>query len=195
MDEKIKSRILLFALISEGTLAGLALGWYYLSVSKTLTLFITTNDVIFGLIALTLLIVINGALYIFASSYQAGKNQLKIFSDTVVAPLCRSLNLPSAALISLAAGIAEELFFRGFLTDFLSQYLSLSLAIFIANLLFAYLHLIGAIKRFFAVFLIYLSFGLFFSILTLFASGNLFPAILSHALYDFLVIVYFLKRK
>jgi len=107
------------------------------------------------------------------------KNFLPFFANATISDLF---------LISALAGIGEEFFFRGFLLDFLTPYASREGALLISSLLFGLAHMATPAYALVATFA-----GLLFGIMTLHA-GNLMPAILSHALYDFIALVWLVKR-
>lgn len=111
----------------------------------------------------------------------------------VVEGLLRSLftgALPGAVLlVSLLAGVGEELLFRGVLQDGLMQLSPTWLAVAMASLLFGLAHAVSL-----AYFLIATLIGLYLGLLYLHAD-NLLAPMLTHALYDWLAIHYYLKRR
>lgn len=103
------------------------------------------------------------------------------FKNTVVKPLAEQLNFFSAFLVSLSAGFGEELFFRGLLqTEF---------GLLISSLAFCFLHFGFAIVRYRFIAGIYLLIGFYFGLICQ-TSHSLWPPIITHALYDFLALLY-----
>ncbi|MEE4304558.1 MAG: CPBP family intramembrane glutamic endopeptidase [Wenzhouxiangella sp.] len=100
-------------------------------------------------------------------------------------------NAPPGAvlLVSVLAGVGEELLFRGVVQDGLAASSSPTVGILVASLLFGAAH---------AVSLPYLAvatvMGLYLGVLYHW-SGNLLVPILVHALYDWIAIRYYLRRR
>lgn len=92
------------------------------------------------------------------------------------------------ALVSMLAGLGEEVLFRGVLQAALAQWLEPWGAWIVASGLFGLGHFVtptyGVVASLF---------GLYLGALVL-LSGNLVPAIIVHALYDFCAFVYLLRR-
>ncbi len=88
------------------------------------------------------------------------------------------------ALIAAAAGVGEELLFRGFLQQWLTVHWGDPVGIVVAAVLFGVLH---PLTLSYAV--VASLFGLILGVLVV-ATGNLWSAIAAHALYDFLAILY-----
>ena len=98
-----------------------------------------------------------------------------------------SCSVAELAAISVMAGIAEEMLFRGLAQAALGRWLGLWPGILLASLLFGTVHLItvtyGIIVTFVGIYL-----GWCYA-----ASGNLLVVIVAHALYDFLALVYLVR--
>lgn len=91
-------------------------------------------------------------------------------------------------LISLLAGLGEELLVRGVLQNWLDTQLPAYLAIIIAGVLFGLAH---AITRLYFVFAT--AIGLYLG-LVYYLTGNLLVVIITHALYDW-VVIHWYRRK
>jgi len=89
--------------------------------------------------------------------------------------------------LALAAGVGEELLFRGVIQAALGDWLGTLPGLVLASILFGLAHCISL-----AYFLIACLMGLFMGALYLW-SGNLLLPILVHALYDWLAFLYYLK--
>ncbi len=103
-------------------------------------------------------------------------------------PSLRNCELADLALISLAAGLGEELLFRGVLQTWLAQSLSSTwLAVSIAAVIFGAAH---PISPTYAVLVALI--GAYLGWLFV-ASGNLLTPIIAHAAYDFVALMTLLR--
>jgi uncharacterized protein len=123
------------------------------------------------------------------AAVSGGWRMLKSFLDEAIIPICRPLGPVSAAAVALSAGLAEELFFRGVLNTELSSLLSAPVGIAAASALFGAVHFLGRLKAYCYLVGLYFLFGVYFSLLTLWLQ-DLTPAIVCHALYNYLAILY-----
>lgn len=113
--------------------------------------------------------------------------EIRAFLDTAVVPIFRDWSLVQLAVISLLAGLGEEVLFRGVIQGWLVQALGTIPGLVLAGVLFGcahpltrgYLLLAGLV-------------GVYLGSLWLIA-GNLLVPITAHAVYDFLALVYFLR--
>lgn len=108
-----------------------------------------------------------------------------------IAPLFRETTVWQLALISVVAGIGEELLFRGLLQEGLARLIGppagVGIAILLAGLLFGAVHWLSTTYAVLAAGIgIYL--GWLFWI-----TGNLAAPIATHAVYDFVALVYLVK--
>lgn len=111
------------------------------------------------------------------------QSQIEFFAETGI-----RFSWLQITILAAAAGVCEELLFRGALQSVLGKYMPLIFAIFLANLVFGLLHWRTALYAAIAFAL-----GLYMSAL-LFWTGNLTAPIVTHALYDF-VAFYFTRRE
>jgi len=109
-----------------------------------------------------------------------------------VTPLFRDASVLHLLAISLAAGVGEELLFRGYaqagLATLLAPPWGAWVALGLASLLFGLCHWIS-----FAYAVVATGMGLLLGGLLL-ATGNLLAPIVAHALYDFLALLYLTRR-
>jgi membrane protease YdiL (CAAX protease family) len=110
--------------------------------------------------------------------------RLRELSRTLIRPLFAGCDLAELALISLMAGLSEELLFRGVLQTFLTDRLGLWAGLALASLIFGLLHAITPTYAVFATLL-----GAYLGALWE-LNGNLLVVIVAHGLYDFLALVY-----
>jgi membrane protease YdiL (CAAX protease family) len=113
--------------------------------------------------------------------------RIKAFAEEVIKPLFRACTLLDLAAISLLAGVGEEMLFRGVLQDVFSRWLDPSLALVLASVLFGLLHLITPTYALLAALM-----GAYLGWLYA-QTGNLFVAIMVHALYDFFALGYVVR--
>jgi membrane protease YdiL (CAAX protease family) len=114
--------------------------------------------------------------------------RIRHFLDEVVLPLLAGCGPGELALLSVLAGAGEELVFRGVLQPYLAGRLGLVPGLVLTSALFGLLH---PITKTYAV--LAAGLGLYLGVLA-WAGGNLLAAIVAHALYDFVVLVYLLRR-
>ncbi len=105
-----------------------------------------------------------------------------------VSPLFAGFSIAEFALVSLMAGLGEEMFFRGLIQQAIVEHASPWLGVAIASLVFGLLHALSLTYAALAA-----AIGAYFGILTL-ATGNLIAAIVAHAAYDFFALWYLCRR-
>lgn len=113
---------------------------------------------------------------------------IKRFSEEVIRPLFVRCTVLDLALISLLAGLGEELLFRGVLQPWFAHWMGAIPALLLASLLFGLVHPITTAYVVLAAVL-----GMYLGLLVV-LTGNLLPAIIAHAVYDFLVLLYLVRR-
>jgi len=89
--------------------------------------------------------------------------------------------------ISVIAGISEEAFFRGAIQGSLSDHVNVILAVGLAAVVFGIGHLLTWTYAIIAAFI-----GAYLGLLWIW-TGNLLTPVITHALYDFMALVYFLR--
>jgi hypothetical protein len=107
--------------------------------------------------------------------------------DQHLLPLFRGLSIFELFLVSLMAGIGEELLFRGFLQTAATHYLGLTWALVLTNLLFGLAHWITPAYGITA--------GLLGALLgwSMYYTDNLLTPIVTHTLYDFVALWFYLR--
>jgi membrane protease YdiL (CAAX protease family) len=91
------------------------------------------------------------------------------------------------ALISLVAGICEEALFRGAIQNILAGFVGKLAGLALASVLFGCAHFLSR-----TYFVITTVIGAYLGLLWIW-TGNLFTPVATHALYDFVALVYFLR--
>ena len=91
------------------------------------------------------------------------------------------------AVISICAGISEEAFFRGAIQGSLADRVGMSVALFLASVVFGAAHLITWTYSIIAALI-----GLYLGLLWIW-TGNLLTPMITHGVYDVAALVYFLR--
>lgn len=145
---------------------------------------LSAPDALVGVVAAAPLFV----LFIFVLNARSGPlGEIRLFLDTVMRTAFSSWTLLDIALVSILAGLAEESLFRGVIQAGLESEIGKPFALLFASAIFGLCH---AVNRPYAVVAggIGLYLGVIFS-----ATGNLLAPIVTHALYDFVALFYFLR--
>lgn len=117
----------------------------------------------------------------------ASLKQLRQVLGELVVPMFQGASLLDLAVVSVAAGVGEELLFRGLVQGGLTELGGPVSGLLLGSLLFGLAH---PITRMYV--LVAGLFGLCLGGLWMW-TGNLLAPILTHALYDFLALVYLLR--
>lgn len=117
---------------------------------------------------------------------------MRVVAEEVV-PLFRDVSVPGLLAISLAAGVGEELLFRGFLqavlTDHWAGPIGILAGLLIASIVFGLCH---ALCWGYAV--VATLIGLYLGVLFL-VTDSLWAPLTAHAVYDFCALVHMLRRE
>jgi uncharacterized protein len=188
MNDDSRLRLWVFALgvAFEGGLALLALllGWL-LGTPPLADFRWSASDAALGAAAAVPML----ALFLLIERYPAGPlGRIRRFLDEVVRPLFRKSSPLELAVISLLAGLGEEMLFRGVIQAALQGWLGPLPALLLASALFGLLHPITATYVVLAAVL-----GLYLGGVWM-LTGNLLVVIVTHALYDFVLLVYLVRR-
>jgi membrane protease YdiL (CAAX protease family) len=120
-------------------------------------------------------------------------SRLHVFSrhrqlmESLLRPLFGNWSLLQLFAISLVAGLSEEAFFRGAIQGSLADRVNVILAVVLASALFGAFHLLTWIYATIAAFI-----GAYLGLLWIW-TGNLITPMITHAVYDFAALVYFLR--
>lgn len=180
-------RVVRLAVLVEGglVLVALALGWL-VGESPLPKVNGSLAGVAIGLLAS--LPMLGGLLLIDRFPFGPFKHLEDVMRESIL-PLFRGASLGDLLLISLLAGLGEELLFRGVVQDFFQRVTgSPWLAVGIASLVFGLVH---PITRTYAILAGLI--GVYFGALYL-ATGNLLVPVVAHAAYDFVALVYLLNE-
>ena len=140
---------------------------------------------IWGLVATAPLL---GALWWFATSPWAPLARIRGEIDRAVTTLFAGASVPQLALIALAAGVGEEVLFRGLLQPGIAGVAGTAVGLLAASVLFGLCHLVTPAYAVIAALL-----GAYLGWLAI-ATGNLLAPITTHAAYDFIALLYWTRR-
>jgi membrane protease YdiL (CAAX protease family) len=118
--------------------------------------------------------------------------QVSAMTAEIIGRMFGGATAAQLALVAIAAGIGEELLFRGLLQSEIARMLgdqagSHVIAIAIASLLFGVCHWLNTTYALLAVLA-----GAYFGVILL-LTGNILAPIVAHAAYDFLALVYLIR--
>ena len=177
--------IIICAVFFEAGLAPLSLflGWLF-GHSPLATLKWTASGALWGLVAAIPLFLVFLAILRWPIGPLA---RVKKFCETEVEPVLHDSSWSEIALISISAGVGEEMLFRGVLQASLSAWLGVPWGLGLASLLFGLLHPISV-----AYMVITGVLGLYLGVVWN-VGGNLLTVMIAHALYDFAALAYILR--
>jgi membrane protease YdiL (CAAX protease family) len=182
-NEEIGRRpLVLLAILFEGGLGVIAwlIGWWT-GIPTWETIHWQGRDFVWGIAgSLPMLLIFWACLRWPWGPLQA----IKRFSERIIRPLFRPCTVLDLAVISLVAGIGEEMLFRGFLQTFFCQHMETWLGVVLASLAFGLMHPFSAIYVVLAT-----GVGIYLGWLFL-LTENLLVVILIHGLYDFVALVF-----
>ena len=115
--------------------------------------------------------------------------RIKAFFDRELAPALAGCGWPDLALISVAAGVGEEMLFRGVIQGGLARPLGPGAAVAAAGVLFGLFHPVSTTYVVVAGLL-----GAYLGLVWL-VTGNLLAAMVAHAVYDFFALVVMLRDR
>lgn len=184
-DQPGRDVIILIAVFFEGGLAPLSLllGWW--TGHPPLEQFAwSVQDALWGLLATVPLLL--G--FVAMLRWPIGPlSKIKTFCDREVVPLLTGCSLSEIGMIAVSAGVGEELLFRGVIQQSLGDWLGIYGGFLVCSLLFGLMHPISIPYVVVTAFLGFYLGGVFL------ATGNLITAIVTHGVYDFVLLVYLLR--
>jgi hypothetical protein len=114
--------------------------------------------------------------------------RIKTFSEEFIRPLLAPCTVIDLLGISILAGLGEEMLFRGVVQGYCTVQVGAWPAVAIAALLFGLMHAITATYVVLAAL-----FGVYLGWLYLACDSNLLAVAITHALYDFVALLYLLR--
>lgn len=112
--------------------------------------------------------------------------EIRQMMDEAVLPIFKDFSILQIALLSIAAGISEEVLFRAVIQGGLQSALGIPIAIMISSFLFGICH---ALTRFYLVLATIM--GVYLSLVWM-STGQLLGPIITHTVYDFVVLIWYL---
>ena len=185
-DQPGRDVIIMFAVFFEGGLAplSLVLGWW-LGQNPLSHFSWRARDALWGAAATIPL----AALFLLMLRWPLGPlRKIKDFCEHEFVPLLAGSSWSDMALIALSAGVGEEMLFRGVLQASLGNWLGIAWGLTLASVLFGLLHPISL-----PYVVVTMVVGFYLG-LTFVLTGNLLSVMVTHALYDFVLMAYLLKR-
>ncbi len=177
--------ILIFAVFFEGGLAPLSvfLGWL-LGHPPLADFGWSLRDGLVGAAAAVPLVLV----FLAMIRWPIGPlHRLRKFCDEEVTPLFAESSWSEIALVSIAAGVGEEMLFRGFLQASFCAWLGTPWGLAISSILFGLLHPISIIYMVIAAFI-----GFYLGAIWI-LNGNLLTVMVTHAVYDFAALGYLIR--
>jgi membrane protease YdiL (CAAX protease family) len=138
--------------------------------------------------ALLLCLPMFATLYFTVRSEWESVFRLRKEIDEKIAPIFANCKIIDLGIIAFFAGVGEELFFRGWLQGALTNRLGLWVGILLASAIFGFAHYLSATYAIYAG-LTGLYLGMIYQV-----SGNLHIVMVIHAIYDFIALVYLVRR-
>lgn len=198
LDESSAARTTRLAILFEGALGvvAVALGWL-LSHDSAIGISLAGESVRgqwaaagWGLLATLPLLV---ALVLLDWLPLAPLRRLHEIAHGLITGMFRGASVLQLAIVSLAAGLGEELLFRGFVQAGLSSLIGGEygpwIALAIASVAFGVCHWLNTTYAILAM-----AAGLYFGLLLLW-TGSLWTPIVAHAAYDFVALIYLVRPK
>jgi len=184
-DKPGREVIIIFAVFFEAGLAPLSLVLGWLFGHLPLERFVwSMPDALLGIVATIPLVLMFLAMLRWPIGPLA---RVKKFCDTEVVPLLDQSSWSEIALISLSAGVGEEMLFRGVLQTSIGSSLGIGWGLVLASVLFGLFHPISPTYMIIATILsIYLG-------AVMIAQQNLLTVMVIHALYDCAALGYLLR--
>jgi membrane protease YdiL (CAAX protease family) len=185
-DRPKRAVIVIFAVFFEAGLAPLSLLLGWLLGHPPLDPFVWSAEGGFWGIVATIPLVL---MFLAILRWPVGPlARIKRFCDLEVVPLLRDSTWSELALISVSAGVGEEMLFRGVVQDSLSSWLGVPLGLSLASLLFGVLHPISLPYMVIASIL-----GLYLGTVWWMVDRNLLTVMITHGLYDFAALAYLIR--
>jgi membrane protease YdiL (CAAX protease family) len=114
--------------------------------------------------------------------------QLKTELEEKVLPIFSNCKIIDLAVIAFFAGLGEELFFRGWMQSVLINKSGVWVGILITSLVFGLLHYLSTTYAIYAFIT-----GVYLGVIY-YVSGNLYIVLAIHAVYDFVALVYLVRK-
>lgn len=184
-DVSGRTMLILLTVVVEGGLVGLAwlMGWF-MNQPPLRRLTFDFWGLLWGVVAALPLL----AAFALMMRWPVGPfKRIKDFTEKILRSMLAPLTVLDMLCMSLLAGLGEEMLFRGVMQDVFARWAPTWLAIVVVGLLFGMMHAMTA------------TYALIASLMGMFLgwvyamTDNLLSAVIAHALYDFVVLVWILR--
>lgn len=181
-----RQTVVLLAIFIEGglLLAASLLGW--LLNHPPLRYFDWTGQAVLWGVGATVPLIL--MFFLFLRWPMGPLKRIQHFSEEVIRPLLAPCSLLDLLGISVLAGLGEEMLFRGVLQEAFAGWFNVYVGVVVASLLFGILHSITFTYAVLATLM-----GAYLGCIWLYADHNLLAVVITHALYDFLVLLWLLR--
>jgi uncharacterized protein len=186
LDARRQTVVLLAVLVEGGLLAGASLlGW--MMDHPPLRHFAWTWQAVLWGVAATIPLAL--LFFLFLRWPIGPLKRIQHFSEEVIRPLLAPCSLLDLFGISALAGLGEEMLFRGVLQEMFSGWFNnVYIGVIAASLLFGLMHFITFTYAVLAAIM-----GAYLGCVWLYADHNLLAVVITHALYDFAVLLWLLR--
>jgi membrane protease YdiL (CAAX protease family) len=183
-DSRRQTVVLLAILVEGGLLVGASfLGWM-IDRPPLPHLVWTWHGVFWGVVATMPLILL---FFLFTRWPIGPLERIQRFSERIMRPLLAPCSIVDLLGISVLAGIGEEMLFRGVLQEAFAGWFNVWVGILVASLLFGVLHSITVTYALLATVMgAYLGY-------VYWQTENLLVVIITHGLYDFIVLLWLMR--
>lgn len=185
VEARRQTVILLAVLVEGGLLTGSSLlGWM---IDQPPLRFFTwdVQAVLWGIVATLPLL----ALFFLFIRFPIGPlKRIQRFSEEVMRPLLAPCSVIDLLGISLLAGLGEEMFFRGVWQEAFAGWFNVWIGVLIASVLFGVMHSITFTYALLATLM-----GAYLGWVWLYTGHNLLVIVITHALYDFIALLWLLR--
>ncbi|HZV07160.1 MAG TPA: CPBP family intramembrane glutamic endopeptidase [Gemmataceae bacterium] len=185
MEARRQSVVSLAILVEGGLLAGASLLGWMLDQPPLRFFNWTPWAVLWGVAATVPLLAL---FFVFLRWPIKPFERIQRFSDEVIRPLLAPCSWIDLLGISVLAGLGEEVFFRGVLQEAACQRMPLWAGVLAASVLFGLLHFITFTYAVLATLM-----GVYLGWVWFYADHNLLVIVITHALYDFIVLLWLLR--
>jgi uncharacterized protein len=186
-DQPGRAEMIVFAVFFEGGLAPLSLFLGWLLHHPPLDRFTwSARHVLWGVVAAIPMIL----MFLAIMRWPIGPLlRVRKFWDLEVGPLLAQSSWSEMALVSIAAGVGEEMLFRGVLQATFTSWFGVQWGLAASSVLFGLLHPISIPYAVMTCIL-----GFYLGAVSIY-SGNLLTVMVVHALYDFGVLAYLVRLR
>ncbi|MFP4232147.1 MAG: CPBP family intramembrane glutamic endopeptidase, partial [Spirochaetaceae bacterium] len=182
------ARIVLFAGAFEAGLGLLGIGAAAvagLSIAEMVRTTAPAREAFIGILAS---VPAAAVFFLALRSKRPGLARIRRILNRHIVPYARELSLWQLALLSLIAGLGEELLFRGFLQSLLTGAVGLPAAVLLTAVAFGLVHRITTLYAVYAGVL-----GAYLGVLAA-ATGGLLATVVCHGVYDFIALGVYVRR-